>query len=433
MKILYIVPYAPSQIRVRPYQLIRALHALGHSVTVAALWSNAEEKADLDRLAGEGLKVIAHYLSASRRLQNSLRAAFSDAPLQMAFCWQPEFAAAVRKLVQTSGFDVVHVEHLRGARYGLDVQSVQLATSDSPVPIVWDSVDCITLLFQQAMKFSRSLKGRALAGLDLARTRRYEGRLVNAFDRVLVASAIDKVQIQQLAFQVKDGGTGLMGAADSNDKVVVLKNGVDLAYFRPDASPREPEQLVFSGKMSYHANVTAAIHLVKDVMPRVWAQRPNAQVWIVGKEPPSEIRTLATTTENALLGQRAAAGAVVVTGTVPDIRPYLNRATVAVAPVVYGAGIQNKVLEAMACGTPVIASPQATAALRTRRNEEVVVADDAETFAHSILQVLDKPNWQRELSLAGRAYVERNHSWATIAVQLHSVYCATIEQSNVSA
>ena len=125
--------------------------------------------------------------------------------------------------------------------------------------------------------------------------------------------------------------------------------------------------------MSYHANVTAALHLVNDIMPRVWAHKPEVRLWIVGKDPTPDVQACAARHP----------GTVVVTGSVPDMRDYLRRATMAVVPVVYGAGIQNKVLEAMACGTPVVTSDKATASLQPGYEHALCVAHDVESFAQA--------------------------------------------------
>jgi glycosyltransferase involved in cell wall biosynthesis len=198
--------------------------------------------------------------------------------------------------------------------------------------------------------------------------------------------------------------------------VSVLRNGVDLAYFCPDDTPRDPATVVFSGKMSYHANVTAALHLMHDIMPRVWAQRPDVKVVIAGKDPPSEICNLQSTIRN-----------LAVTGTVPDIRPYLRQATAAVVPTPYGAGIQNKVLEAMACGTPVVASPQAVSALQTTDGEDVLLAEEPEAFAQAVLRLLEDGDLQQRLGRAGRRYVEHHHDWRTVAERLEAIYQETKE------
>jgi glycosyltransferase involved in cell wall biosynthesis len=202
--------------------------------------------------------------------------------------------------------------------------------------------------------------------------------------------------------------------------ISVLPNGVDLTYFTPTKETREPATLVITGKMSYHANVTAVLHLVQDIMPHVWAQRPDVNVWIVGKDPSRAVRTLAT----------RYAPRVIVTGVVPDMRPYLRRATIAAVPLVYGAGSQFKVLEAMACGTPVVATPQATVALAAQPGRDLEVAEGAEAFAQAVLALLDDPARREQLGQAGRAYVEQHHSWDAIVEQLEAVYWDCISRYN---
>jgi glycosyltransferase involved in cell wall biosynthesis len=259
----------------------------------------------------------------------------------------------------------------------------------------------------------------------LERTRRYEAAMVTEFDQVLVASPIDRRELRGLSKQPAP--------------VSVLTTGVDIEYFTPADAPREPATLIMTGKMSYHANATAAVHLVRDIMPRVWARRPDVQVWIVGKDPPREIHALASdgpphvpsagrsaSNGSAALG---AQGRVTVTGTVPELPPYLRQATAAVAPIPYGAGVQVKVLESMACGTPVVASPQAVSALRARPGHEVMVADNADAFAQTVLELIDAPARCAELGQAGRAYVEANHGWDAVADQLEGIYQTALREA----
>ena len=119
---------------------------------------------------------------------------------------------------------------------------------------------------------------------------------------------------------------------------------------------------------------------------------------------------------------RRGAGRVVVTGTVDDIRPFLRTATLAVAPIQYGVGIQNKVLEALACGTPVVATPQATSALATTDGRDLVVGRDAGELAAAIGALLGDADRRRRIGEAGRAYVERHHSWQAAAARLTDIY-----------
>lgn len=404
MRILFLAPYTPNLIRTRPYNLIRTLRRGGHDITLLTLTCSAAEEADLDALRDEGIVVVAESLSRVRSLTNSLAAFPSSEPLQAAYCRQPALAARLRVLLAEETFDVVHVEHLRGAHYALLAKST-LAAAGRLTPVVWDSVDCISRLFRQAATHSAGRLSRLMSRLDLSRTERYEGGLVGRFEAVLATSAVERDALAQLA---KDRGL-------ENPLIHVLPNGVDLMKFRPDPSiPREPATLVLTGKMSYHANVTMAGFLVREIMPLVWTDRPDARVMIVGQAPPRAVRLL------------AADSRVTVTGAVPDIRPYLNRATMAVAPIVYGAGIQNKVLEALACGAPVVTTSQAAKSLAVEPGRHLLVADGLVDLASAIIHLLTDPDRCVALGTEGRRYVENSHDWSRIADRLTALYDALL-------
>jgi glycosyltransferase involved in cell wall biosynthesis len=147
-------------------------------------------------------------------------------------------------------------------------------------------------------------------------------------------------------------------------------------------------------------------------LDNIQAELPDVKVWIVGKDPSQAIR------------ERGNQPGIEVTGEVPSIERYLKRASLAAAPVLYGVGIQNKVLEAMACATPVIASSQAVSALGARPGRELLVADRPEEFARAAIELLRSPAQREELGRAGRNYVERHHSWSKVAGTLEEIYHA---------
>jgi glycosyltransferase involved in cell wall biosynthesis len=418
MNVLFIIPYVPTLIRVRPYNLIKSLVARGHRLTLATLWTTQEERDSLGELEALGVQVIAAPLSRWRSLLNCLRALPTPLPLQAVYCRSRPLRARIEEeLIIANGehsapYDIVHVEHLRGAYYGLGLEDV---------PVVWDSVDCISFLFEQAARDSQSLSGRLMTRFDLERTRRYEGWLAGQFDRVLVTSRADKLALEDLATQgarYRKPGAVSIGPPCPLLSITVLTNGVDLGYFSPAAEPREPYSVVITGKMSYHANVTAVLHLARHIMPFVWGERPQVRLYVVGANPSRQIRRLAEEFPTW----------VEITGTVPDVRPYLRRASVAVTPVLYGAGIQNKVLEAMACGTPVVSTPQAVTALEVAQGEELLVAQEPREFAQGVLRLLDDRELAARLGAAGRRYVEKNHNWGAVAERLEGIYREVIEQ-----
>jgi len=457
MRVLFIVPYVPNLIRVRPYNLIRHLAARGHEVTVLTLWSTERERAEAEALKQHCHRVVALPLPRWRPLWNCLRALPTSTPLQAMYCWQPALARRLDFEIRNSKFEIAHVEHLRGARYGLAASNLRPVTCDLRPAIVWDSVDCISLLFEQALQMGPSLGSRLKAWLDLERTRRYEGWLVTQFDRVLVTSPVDGKALAQL-YQVTwghgdtetrrhgDTETARLSPAlpfslsphhpispSSPLPITVLPNGVDLDYFKPRDVPRDSATLVLTGKMSYHANVAAALYLVHKVMPLIWAQRPDAKLCIVGKDPPREIIELKAQSSKLQSEIRNPKSEIVVTGTVPDVRPYLAQATVAVCPVLYSAGIQNKVLEAMAMGLPVVATPQSCAALKVTNGENILIAEESEDFARQVLKLSDDEGLRERMGRNGRRYVEEHHDWRDVAQRLEEIYQDVMERRKWTA
>jgi glycosyltransferase involved in cell wall biosynthesis len=400
MKLLWIVPYAPNPIRVRSYQFLRTLAARGHEITLAALWSSKSEYNDLNALTDWGIEIWIAELTRRRSLLNAALALPTRTPLQARFANVPALHADVVEALQQTSPDAIHVEHLRGAPYAEVALRARRPRADGLYPpIVWDSVDCISHLFAQAAAQSASARGRWMARLELSRTRRAEALLPNLFDQTVVTAASDAAALRSLA--------------GANAPISVVPNGVDLAGFSPPATPaqRAPARIIFTGKMSYHANVSAAVHLVQTIMPLVWAQRADAEVWLVGKEPAPEVRALASTR-------------VIVTGGVDSMAAALQAATVAAAPITYGAGIQNKVLEAMACATPVVASPQAVSALEAVAGRDYLPGATPAEFAASVLALLDNPHLRAQVGEAGRAYVEDHHTWGAAAERLEALYLA---------
>jgi glycosyltransferase involved in cell wall biosynthesis len=409
MNILFVVPYVPSKIRVRPYSWIRYLSKQGHRITLFTICTNSGDHEALQELREYCDSIHQVDLPGWRSLVNCVLALPTRQPLQAVYSWDASLAERLYSSANQDGsngsFDIIHVEHLRGARYGLDYID-RAGERAMRLPVVWDSVDSISLLFRQAMVQSRSLFSRGVTRFELGRTEKYEGWLVDQFDNVLVTSSHDKQALQALG-----NGKG------SGKQINVLPNGVDLEYFTPDsAGERQEKMVVLSGKMSYHANVTMVVEFIEHIMPLVWRQHADVKVWIVGKDPPSNLQAYA---ENPN---------VYVTGTVDDIRPYLRKAAVSASPIPYGAGIQNKVLEAMACGTPVVASEQAVSALDIQFDREVVVGRNSAEIAEKLVALLDSPQKRAEVGMAGRAYVERNHDWSAITEKLAEIYDESLTQ-----
>jgi glycosyltransferase involved in cell wall biosynthesis len=405
MRIAFVVPYVPNLIRARPYNIIQTLLHRGHAITIFTQYATDNEQQDAVYLTRMGAQVKAWSVPRWRPAWNALTALPTGASLQAAYSRLPQLTEELVSMAAARQFDVVHVEHLRGAHYAL-----QLKARGCPVPVIWDSVDCISYLFAQAAASSSNPRWRMLTRLDLERTRRFEALVRDRVDRTLITSVIDRQALLALPTSPD--------AAPTTPIVEVVPNGVDLAYFAPGTETRDATALVFSGKMSYHANITAALHLLSSIMPRVWHRLPDAHLWIVGKDPDPALYKAAAQYPKQ----------VTITGSVPDIRSYIQQATLSVAPIVYGAGNQNKILEAMACATPVIAARRATAAFSAVEGEQILVFDDAVEAAEQIVHLLSHPELARRIGRAGREYVEEHHQWDAIAARIEGIYGESIRR-----
>ncbi|WP_027864549.1 TIGR03087 family PEP-CTERM/XrtA system glycosyltransferase [Massilia alkalitolerans] len=217
----------------------------------------------------------------------------------------------------------------------------------------------------------------------------YERQVAREYDASLFVSAPEADLFRQLA-------------PESDARIGFFSNGVDTEYFAPDAAGPSPfkegeQAIVFTGAMDYWPNVDAVQWFASEAMPLLRARFPELRFYIVGARPAPAVQELAKQPN------------IVVTGTVPDVRPYIKHARAAVAPLRIARGIQNKVLEAMAMATPVVVTPQALEGIEAEPGRELVLAHDAAGFVEAVAQLLARNG--NDMGLAARARVERKYSW----------------------
>jgi sugar transferase (PEP-CTERM/EpsH1 system associated) len=362
-----------------------------HQVHILAV-DSPQAVAAIDDLHQIGVTVDVVPLRGLSAVRSCISAGLRGDPLQAAVCQSPLLDQRFDHLVAEGDFDIVHVEHLRAAAL--------VRRIPHRMPRVFDAVDSISLLLRRTLRSSHSVRQRLMAVLELQRTRQFEGSILRHFDKTLVTSPEDQRMLQELA-----------PTAD----ISVIPNGVDLDYFRPSVDPREPATLVFSGKMSYHANATAVLHFVQQIFPSIRAARPDARLRIAGSNPPSSILALASDP------------AIEVTGYVPDMRTHIGRATVAVCPMTVKVGVQNKLLEAMAMEVPVVATRLGAEGLTATVGSDLLVGDSPTEFAAHVIRLLNEPEFAARLARAGREYVEQHHRWDKIVERLEDLYAAARE------
>ncbi len=386
MRILFVAPYLPSLIRVRPYNFIRGLAEQGHDIVLVALSESEEPGIQSLRQWCERIEIFPlHRISA---YASSLLSMFGEGSLQAAYCKSPETSERVAEILRNEKFDLIHVDHLRAGQFVPD---------DAPCLKVIDAVDCITSLYEQFRRRLPLGPGRMKCQIEWKRLRRYEPAQLNRFDKVVVTCEREEHALREIGVRVP---------------VHVVENGVDLAYFNNEAERclSGVPTIVFSGKMSYAANAEAALFFAREVFPLIRQQAPEARFIIAGSYPGRKIRSLDSQP------------GIEVTGNVDDLREYLNGAHVSVSPMRIAVGIQNKVLEAMALGIPVVASSKACEGIKAEAGREILCADRAEDFAGAVLQILKDRDLAQKLSKNGRDYVQRHHQWKDKVSALELVY-----------
>jgi polysaccharide biosynthesis protein PslH len=182
-------------------------------------------------------------------------------------------------------------------------------------------------------------------------------------------------------------------------KIIVIPNGVEERYFIPRPAPAKRYDIVFTGNMGYFPNVKAALFLVSDILPLLNHSFPNLKVCIAGTDPAQTVRELAS-------------DRVTITGFVEDMADVMLQSRIYVAPLFTGSGLQNKLLESMALGLPVITTSLANNALGAKPNSEILIADTAADFAHCIQNLLEQDGiLANQMGKNGASFVASRYRW----------------------
>ena len=396
MRILYLTngfPYPLTSGYLRHYFLIKEL-AQRHAITLLSIVSAAFLPEHATAMAPFAERVMTFAAAnrggsfrrkALRRMRTFLRGEASDAAVQ-------QMGKAVEQLTSEEHFDAVLFS-------GKDTYPALAGLRG--VPIVADMCDATSVKLRGSMRYVSRLR-LPLVWLDYRQVRRVEDQLMRRAAHVVFASPRDR--------------EALVGA--DSDRASVIPNGVDLDFWKRSSRERGVDTLVFSGAMSYPPNADAALYLIDEILPLIRRSVPRVQALIVGRDPtPHLIRA----------GQQSG---VTVTGFVDDVRPYLEQATIFAAPLRFGAGIQNKLLEAMAMEVPVVASPLAADGLRTENGERppALVASDRQQFAEMIVQQL---KWRANHSMPdaqARHYVQHHFVWGRSGEKLEHVIRAAVKR-----
>ncbi|MEO0425150.1 MAG: TIGR03087 family PEP-CTERM/XrtA system glycosyltransferase [Pseudomonadota bacterium] len=393
MKILYIChrfPYPPaSGAKIRSFHMIRHLHEQGHEVVLATIYRSDEE-----REAGAGMeaycsRMITAQVSKAPAVARMLTRLPTPIPSSMGFFYSPELHKLLREeLANQPRPDLIIVHCSSVAHYVEDIDDV---------PKILDFADMDSqkwLAYASYHGFPRNL-GYWLEGSKMERAER---RLAPRFELNTCTTPEETATLD---------GFGTGARADW------FVNGVDTEYFSPMAQT-DRHQICFVGRMDYYPNAQAMVNFCADIWPALKERYPPLRLAIVGAEPTAAVRKLA-----ALEG-------VEVTGSVPDVRPWVGRSRLSVAPLTIARGTQNKLLESMAMGVPVVCSAIAARGVDVEAGEHLLVADTPEEYLDQVGLLLESDERHEALSIAGRDRVLSHHTWETAMQRFDELVAQTV-------
>ncbi len=369
--------------QIRTLEILRHLNQW-HEVHYAALAAPGEHEGP--RRAAEYSRrcyAVPHQITDKRspRFAAELaRGLFSRIPLAIGRHYSPALERLVRELVERERFDRIVCDFLASAPHVQDLSRAVLFQHNVE-----------TMLWRRRVRHAADPLAKAYLKLQADRMYRYERSACRQAGAVIAVSPEDATAMKEL-FGVK--------------RVHDIPTGVDVGYFTPQGTHAQGADLVFCGSMDWPPNVDGVEYFLNSILPRIRRRRPETTVAIVGRDASARLRTAA---------ERA--GGVRVTGTVPDVRPYLWGAKVAVVPLRIGGGTRLKIYESMAARVPVVSTTVGAEGLGVRHPDNIRLADDPDGFAEQCLRLLDGDAERARMAEAG---------WRLVATQFTSERAARV-------
>jgi sugar transferase (PEP-CTERM/EpsH1 system associated) len=397
MRILFLahrIPYPPyTGDKVRAFHIARYL-ARRHDLTLAFLLDDPADAEGIGVLQREIGQLEFASLWKPWGMVKGLAGLTAGQTVTLSYFASPRLRGRIAGRLHERQFDLIYVSSSAMAQY---------VEGETAVPVVMDFVDMDSDKWAQYGQRTRP---------PLAWVYRSEGRRLQRYEARVARWA-------RLCVLVTGAEEALLKSFAPWANTAVVPNGVDLHYFTVNGQRAKEPILIFTGAMDYRPNIDAVTFFCADIFPLVQRELPDARFFIVGLNPAASVLRLAKRP------------GVVVTGAVPDVRVFCGRASVCVAPLRIARGIQNKVLQAMAMGLPVVATSQACQGIAARGGHDLLVADDPATFAGRVVDLLKDPGARASLGRRARAFVESHHSWEVSLKTLESLlYAAAGSQAD---
>ncbi len=396
MRILVIADYLPFPLiggdRIRIYNLLRRV-ARSNEVSFAGFLEKPEDEVGISNLRKFCKHVEVVNLPKKNKLAKAagmFKFAISGKPPELSLLHSKELEEKIYNLATLEDFDIVQIEH---SHMGLYLEALPKNNRSKKI-LMFHNIT--SHQYERVAQIERNWKRKFRAWVNGVSMGFWEPRYAERFDRSATVSEEDR---------------DLLLAANSNLKVDVIPNGVDIQEFQPLPFPSNdnPLRLLFIGNMGYPPCADAVIYFCEEIFPHIQAEIPNAEFWIVGRDPSSDVL-------------RLDGNGVHVTGRVEDIIPFYQKTFICVVPLRAGGGTRLKILEAMALGRPVVSTSIGCEGLEVSNGKNLLVADTPKRFADETIRLFtDRPLYE-SITIEGRKLVESTYSWDQIAEKLMQVY-----------
>ena len=391
LKILFLSPTVPFPLtdggRIRVFNLLKQI-ATKNDVTLLALETQPTDAEGVAQLQQLGIQV--HLVPNAPTLPpvslgTLLKAYLRRQPITVTRYDLPTYRQKFKELIATETFDLVHYEMFHTAQFYTETRLPGVLSQQNVDSAIWRRLCRETV--NPFYKFAYWTQQLAF--------QRYERVLSPKFDAVTCTSDIDAAVFQRHC---------------PEDVIEIIPNGVDVTHYQPDFSAEAPAHLIYIGSMDWYPNEDAVDFFTDEVLPRIQERVPDVRFSIVGGNPSTRVQKLA---------ERKG---VIVTGRVPEIKPYFAEATVFVVPLRIGSGTRLKILEALAMGKSIVSTSVGAEGLDLKDGEEIFIADEPIFFADAVTRLLTDASLRRRIGENGRARVERDYDWRSIGEKLHTLY-----------
>ncbi len=399
MKILFLSPTVPYPLtdggRIRVFNLLKQI-ALNNDITLLALETQTSDTSSVTHIEQLGIKVHLVQNSATLprlSLRTLISACINRQPITVARYNVPAYRQKLKELLISGTYDLVHYEMFHTAQF--------YNQTDLPSVLSQQNVD--SAIWHRLTGETKNIFYKCAYWTQQRAFQRYERVLSPQFDAVTCTSDIDAKVFQQFC---------------ADDVVKVIPNGVDVSHYQPDFESEAPAHLIYIGSMDWYPNEDAVSFFADEVLPQVQKNVPDVKFSIVGGNPSTQVQQLANRE------------GVVVTGRVPEIKPYFAEATVFVVPLRIGSGTRLKILEALAMGKAVVSTSVGAEGLTLRDGEEILIADEPKDFAEAVIKLLTDPSLRKQIGEKGRERVEQDYDWRNIGKKLLTVYQSVINKES---